>query len=268
MALSVLERILAWVHAWRAVSRDRRNAKHEPETVFLSALLAKDDICLHVGASEGRHSFVMAKCAPDGRIYAFEPNSYSFAALGHLLRMHGLTRIETMQAAVSDQPGPVTLNVPIKTTGRAGRSFGFIGAGVGRSEIVALGVKSETIPAITIDGFVSDQGLARVDFIRMDIEGAEALALKGAATTLEAFEPNLLLEIHPISLRENFGARAEQVVEDLLSRGYRMFGLDALGAVVETRVYATGAPWKDYFFVHPFRASRLPEGIFRQLMAN
>lgn len=264
MSLGVIEKFQAWNHARRAVSRDRRSAKHEPETRFIQELLAADDICLHVGASEGRHARVMAQAAPRGRVFCFEPNSYSFAALGHFVRMHGLANVETIHAAVSDAPGEVTLNVPVKASGRAGRSFGVIGETAARSDVTATSVRREHVPAVTLDGFLAERGL-KADFIRMDIEGAEILALRGAAGLIAEHRPNMLLEIHAVSLKENFGSSAGEVVELLLSAGYRMFGL-AGERLVETRAYDAEGPWKDYFFLHPQRAARLPEGVFRQLM--
>ena len=266
MSLSVLEEIKAWDHARRSFSRDRREAKHEPETRFIRQLLAADDICLHVGASEGRHARVMAETAPNGRVFCFEPNSYSFAALRHFVRMHGLKTVEPIHAAVSDAPGEVVLNVPIKASGKPGRSFGVIGETAGRSEVEVRSIKRERIKAVTLDGFLAERGLG-ADFIRMDIEGAEILALRGAAGLIAAHHPHILLEIHSVSLKENFGSSAEEVVGMLLSAGYRMFGLEG-ERLAETTRYNTDAPWKDYFFVHPSRNERLPQGVFRDLMGQ
>jgi FkbM family methyltransferase len=264
MSLSVFEKIQAWDHARRAYSRDRRNAKHEPETRFIAQLLASNDICLHVGASEGRHARVMAQAAPQGQVICLEPNAYSFAALRHFIRMHGLTNVEAIRAAVSDQPGEVTLNVPIKDRGKPGRSFGVIGDTASRSEVKAHSVRKERVPAITIDQFLAERG-HNADFIRMDIEGAEILALRGARDLIARRKPNMLLEIHSTSLAENFGSSAEEVVGMLLSAGYRMFGLED-DRLVETARYDTDRPWKDFFFVHAFRKDRLPQGVFRDLM--
>ncbi len=49
------------------------------------------------------------------------------------------------------------------------------------------------LPVTTIDAIVKSLGLSRVDFIKMDIEGSERYALKGAATTLRSFKPRLAI---------------------------------------------------------------------------
>lgn len=263
----MIEAIRAYAHARRAVSRNRRNVKHEPETLLLPELLAADDVMLHVGASDGRHSFVMSNASPQGRIFAFEPNGFSYRVLRHAMRMQDMSRVSAYHMAVTETPGSVTLTVPVKTSGRMGRAFGVIGAAATRSETGSSVARQETVPATSIDSFVAQNGIARVDFLRMDIEGAEAPALRGAVRTLDRDLPNALIEIHPVSLRENFGTDSEAIVQVFLTRGYRMFGLDAGGALKETRTYDWDGPWKDYFFIHPTRIPRLPLGVFKRLMA-
>ena len=52
-----------------------------------------------------------------------------------------------------------------------------------------------TVPLTTIDKLVSDLGLERVDFIKMDIEGAEKQALRGALTTLARYHPRMEISV-------------------------------------------------------------------------
>ena len=55
-------------HAYRAWRRNRTWAKHEPETPYLADLLSGAPVCLHVGASDGRHSYVMTQVAPKAQM--------------------------------------------------------------------------------------------------------------------------------------------------------------------------------------------------------
>ena len=57
-------------HAFRAWRRNLKWRKHEPETPYLADLLSGAPVCLHVGASDGRHSYVMTQVAPKATIYA------------------------------------------------------------------------------------------------------------------------------------------------------------------------------------------------------
>ena len=100
-------------HAFRAWRRNRRWAKHEPETPYLADLLSGAPVCLHVGASDGRHSYVMTQVAPKARIWAFEPSAFAFEVLKTTIAWHRIGRqVTPIHAAVADQPGELLLVTP------------------------------------------------------------------------------------------------------------------------------------------------------------
>jgi FkbM family methyltransferase len=76
-----------------------------------------------------------------------------------------------------------------------------------------------TVLTLTIDDLVVQEGLPRVDFIKMDIEGAELPALKGAVRTLQRFRPKLAICVYH-NLMDLF-----EIPEFILSLGlgYRLF---------------------------------------------
>jgi FkbM family methyltransferase len=258
-------------HAFRAWRRNLRSAKHEPETPYLADLLSGAPVCLHVGASDGRHTYVMTQVAPDARIVAFEPSAFSFEVLGHCLAWHGIAgQVTKVHAAVSDAPGEMLLVTPKKGSGRMGRAYAFIAErapeGQVRPDLEDIGVATQPTPVVTLDGWCAANGVDHVDFIRMDIEGAEQLALTGGTTILDRDSPHVLLEIHPVMLKAQFGGSAEAVIDLFLSRGYRMFALNE-DSLEERTTAVPDLPWKDYFFIHPSKAATLPRGAFRTLMA-
>jgi len=258
-------------HAFRAWRRNLKWRKHEPETPYMADLLSGAPVCLHVGASDGRHSYVMTRVAPLAKIWAIEPSAFSFEVLKTTLAWHGIKgQVTPIHAAVGDKPGQMLLVTPRKITGRMGRAYAFVAdaapEGKARPDLQDTGFETQPTPVVTIDGFCAEHGIGKVDFIRMDIEGAELMALKGAAKVLDRDHPHVLLEIHPQMLEARFGAGAEAVVDLFRTRGYRMFALN--GNRLEERFDAVSdAPWKDYFFIHPTRAGRLPDGVFKARMA-
>lgn len=258
-------------HAFRAWRRNLRWAKHEPETPYLADLLSGSPTCLHVGASDGRHSYVMTQVAPKARIYAFEPSAFAFEVLKVTTAWHGIgDRVTPVHAAVADKPGELLLVTPKKTSGRMGRAYAYVAEtapqGPVRPDLQDQGMDLQPTPVITLDGFCAERGVDKVDFIRMDIEGAELRALRGALQILDRDRPHVLIEIHPPMLEARFGGTGEAVLEIFLSRGYRMFALD--GPRLEERTdLVEGVPWKDYFFIHPSKAARLPDGVFKARMA-
>ena len=258
-------------HAFRAWRRNLKWRKHEPETPYLADLLSGSPVCLHVGASDGRHSYVMTQVASRATIYAIEPQAFSYAVLKMTVAWHGIgDRVTPVHAAVGDRAGEMLLVTPRKTTGRMGRAYAFVTEtapkGRARPDLQDAGMELQATPMVTLDGFCAERGIAQVDFIRMDIEGAELMALNGASAVLDRDRPHVLLEIHPAMLAQRFGGSAEQVVALFTRRGYRMFALNG-DRLEECAGVVTDKPWKDYFFIHPTRAARLPDGVFKARMA-
>ena len=258
-------------HAFRAWRRNKRWAKHEPETPYLADLLSGSPTCLHVGASDGRHSYVMTQVAPKARIYAFEPSAFAFEVLKTAIAWHRIGKqVTPVHAAVADKPGEMLLVTPKKTSGRMGRAYAYVAEtrpnGPARPDLEDTGMEVQPTPVITLDGFCEAHEIEKIDFIRMDIEGAELKALMGAIQILDRDRPHVLLEIHPAMLQARFGASGDAVLDVFRDRGYRMFALNG-DRLEERTTLVEGLPWKDYFFIHPSRAGRLPDGVFKARMA-
>src|SRR3954453_7814862 len=165
-------------HAFRAWRRNKSWSKHEPETPYLADLLAGDAVGLHVGASDGRHSYVMTQVAPKARIYAFEPSAFAFQVLKLAIAWHGIGKqVTAIHPAVADKPGELLLVTPKKSSGRMGRAYAYVAEarpnGPARPDLEDKGMEVQPTPVVTLDAFCAERGIERVDFIRMDIEGAE-----------------------------------------------------------------------------------------------
>ncbi len=258
-----LRQLLAVVRvAWRNL----RGVKFEPEVLYLRHLVGRGDTCLHIGASDGRHSYAMSQLAPQGRIHAFEPSSHNFRVLRAVIGLHGLGNVTPIHAAVADRAGRLRLVTPIKDSGRRGRAFAFVTetgkTATSRSEVRSIGADVEEVESVAIDDFCRDYGIERVDFIRCDVEGAEMKVLAGARRVIERDLPSALIEIHPVALAEHFGSNGQAVADVFLGLGYRMYHLHGT-ELVEGRTVPGDLAWRDYFFVHPARAAELPEGPFK-----
>ena len=160
------------------------------------------------------------------------------------------------------------LLVTQKTSGRMGRAYA-----VAETRPTARSARTSRTPAwrsahpvVTLDAVCAERGIERVDFIRMDIEGAEQKALEGGIGIIDRDRPHVLLEIHPVMLQARFGSSGDAVLDLFRDRGYRMFAL-ADGRLEERTTLVEGLPWKDYFFIHPTRAAKLPDGVFKARMA-
>jgi hypothetical protein len=83
------------------------------------------------------------------------------------------------------------------------------------SNIAATRVRS-----VTLDTFVSEHSVSKIDFIKIDIEGAETLFFEGGFATLSRFTPILLVEITP-EFALSFGSSREAIFLRLKDFAYR-----------------------------------------------
>jgi FkbM family methyltransferase len=171
------------------------------ERQLLKKILFQGAVVADVGANIGIYSAFLSRCVgPTGLVHSFEPSPDNFRRLSVATR--GLLNVRLIQAAVGERSGECKLYVSDKLNvdHRAYKADGDPRRAV-PSEMVALD-----------DYFKSGQ---RVDLIKMDIQGYELHALRGAQRVLrEDRGINLLLEFWPAGL-EQAGVGWEELVEML-----------------------------------------------------
>jgi FkbM family methyltransferase len=147
-------------------------------------LLTPDAVVLDIGANIGYYSLVAAKKAAKGKIFAFEPQSATFQRLQFNINLNHLTNITLLPCGASDSSGEAVLFL----SGNGNDGMSSLAKGTGFSP------DTETISLVRLDDWASEQQL-HIDFIKMDIEGAELKALYGLTRILQTDRPFLFLEI-------------------------------------------------------------------------
>jgi len=145
------------------------------------AKVESKDIVFDCGANIGIFSIYAAKKAK--MVYAFEPGKDEATALSENKRLNKCYNIKIIPRAVLDKTERAKLVL----------------SGVGSHYLINSNNKdrkSVDAQTISIDEFVKEERLDKVDFIKMDIEGSEAKALLGAKETLKKFKPKLALSIY------------------------------------------------------------------------
>ena len=162
-------------------------------------------------------------------MYAFEPNPRTRARLETNIRLNALQNdIQVLSTAVCDTIGSATL-YDDANEGGAGAN-----AGVASLYSQNAGGRAIEVETSTIDATVGELALERLDWIKMDIQGAEMDALRGAANTLKTLRPSLVLEVDPCASK-NTGWSEEDLRALLEPSGYRIRRLDPLNVVAEAR---------------------------------
>lgn len=149
----------------------------EPEFVrFCQGFIRPHYSCLDVGANIGLKSLIMAAQARDGRVVAIEPGPKVGELLELNVRSNGAANIVIEKAAVGNRADGATARF---------------------HEDSAYGHFNETgveVPVTTLAALSRKHGLARVDFIKMDVEGSEFCVLKDSIEFINANETLVYLE--------------------------------------------------------------------------
>lgn len=168
-------------------SRFVRGTYDGDEIEGLLARLAPGDVFYDVGAHIGYYSMAAAlRVGEAGRVYAFEPLPLNLKMLRGHVDANRMQNIEVIAAGVSAAPG---------------ETFFDLAGGTGRGR---LGARGELrVELVSIDELVATGRARPPSLIKMDIEGAELLALQGARQTLAQHHPQILLSVHGEDLRQS-----------------------------------------------------------------
>lgn len=175
--------IFGFEHVGRAVTVWGRYERDElallAEALRARGLLDADGLCLDIGANIGNHALFFAPLFRE--VWAFEPNPRTFALLQLNAGLAG--NVRCFNVGLSDTAGAATLSVPADNIGMATLQPGAAGAAV----------------ACTLQRLDELPGLAaqRVALVKIDVEGHEPAALRGALAMLRRDRPVVVFEQLP-----------------------------------------------------------------------
>ena len=188
---------------------------HEKTTTKLVMNEIKNgDIVLDIGAHIGYYTLIFAKLVgKDGKVYAFEPEPNNFALLKKNIAINGYENVVLINKAVSNKTGKTNLFLAEEHSGDH-RIY--------ESDVIK-GRKSLEIETIKLDDYFQDFE-KNIDFIKMDIQGAEPLALEGINNSLKKCN-KLITEFWPGGLNQ-FGIEPEEYLNLLLRKNFRLFDIN------------------------------------------
>ena len=180
---------MRWIWGWRL---EFLMGWNEPESVkwcrnFLRPGMTVIDIGAHIGYFTRLFSELVGT---SGRVLAFEPHPENVRVLRTNLKRSRYKNVETFPYAISDRTGAATLHV---SPGHSNHSLlpGYTET-KGRIEVECF----------TLDAFLSSRGIREVDFIKIDVEGAEPFVLAGMKQTVsQSPQLRILAEFNPQALR-------------------------------------------------------------------
>ena len=181
------------------------------ETWAVQRLLKRGDTFVDAGANIGYFTLLASSIVgTHGRVMSFEPIPSLFSRLAENVELNGATNIEIFQAAVSDESGTI----------RIGKSR------TGGSATYSMRIRDTmehvyTVPAVTLEQAL---GKTPVQFIKLDIEGAEVKAINGYMKVLRSAPvANLFVEVSDACFRE-MGNSCEELHHIMGEMGYTAYG--------------------------------------------
>jgi FkbM family methyltransferase len=204
-------------------------------------------IVVDAGAFIGRHALEFARAVgPAGRVVAVEPVASNFALLRHNVAINGYPSVTCVRCALGASDGETTLSY--------GRETSIASAAGG-------GDRRERVPLRRLDGVLDELGIRRIDFLKVDVEGAELDLVRGAERVLAASpECRLAIEAH--------GRKTDKLQsmlhEWLSTRGYHIKEADEAG---RRFLFAAKRPGIEAFNTRGAEAPTEPRGSSPQRSA-
>jgi FkbM family methyltransferase len=197
--------------------RNLCGAKDWEKEVFLRTIKPNWTI-LEIGANQGYFTKLFQQLVGvGGEIHAFEPLPSTFKILENSISK-GLENCILHNLGTSDQTSEVTFYLPINDHGQASMSAHDCESWKNRE------IKEVICDVVRLDDFKPVCALDKIDFIKIDVEGAELPSLQGAKRTIRKYKPIIFIEGCK-SWMKSFGYSPTDLEAYLRVLGYSRFGV-------------------------------------------
>ncbi|MBI4588286.1 MAG: FkbM family methyltransferase [Candidatus Rokubacteria bacterium] len=180
--------------------------QHDEVRVFVS-LLRPGMVVVDVGANIGMYTLLSARAVgPSGSVFAFEPVPEVYRRLTENLAINEIANVVPSRIALSDRTGTARFYL-------------------GRNHSMGSLYRAQTsavieVPLDTLDGFLERRGVAKVDAVKLDAEGAEMHIVRGMHRLLGHPDRPILFVEHNFGALRAAGSSAEELFTAILRYGY------------------------------------------------
>src|SRR5688572_5732002 len=152
------------------------------EMLMLSKISNPNWVALDIGANIGYYTVFLEKKLNCTTVHAFEPSPREYQLLRENVESNHCKNIVTHNIALGDEESTIKLYTSSEN--------------IGKNSIINFDRSDQevTVPMKVLDVFILQLGITQIDFVKIDVEGAEPMVLKGAAETLKKFKPIILYE--------------------------------------------------------------------------
>lgn len=215
---------------------------YEPEMTGLFYGLAESaSTVLDVGAHVGFYSLLAGLANPNASVFAFEPMPRVFASLERNVKLNKLANVKCFSAAAGATNGTQEFYFPDQEQP--------ISSSLRSDMLLATfppdSIKHVPVSVVSLDQFVADQGIQKVDLIKLDTERTEHEVLAGAHELLRRDHPDIICEVWPDAGNK---IQLEDVLRPL---GYRFFQLMTDGPIERSEIIGSEQFLNYWFTTNP-----------------
>jgi len=207
--------------------------EHEKaEQLLVSNLVNAGMIVFDIGANVGDYSLLLSKLVGNfGKVYSFEPTLSTFQKLQERIVSSGVSNISAFQKAVFSENTIIEFNeFPDEYS---------VWNSLGRPQMLDPNspnnlvpiVKTELVETITIESFCKDYNIEKIDYLKIDVEGAESDVLQGAGQLLENKAIRFIQFEISQKMLEGLNRQAKDTFDILINNGYECHRISADGKI-------------------------------------
>lgn len=186
------------------------------ELKFIKNQLSQDAVFIDIGSNIGLFSLVVASSSSTIQVHAFDPIKLNNTLLSSSIEINGLENIVVNETCVGNYDGVIEFSVASDS------AYSSIHDSGRKSELKKL-----VLPIVKLDTYVSKMKLQRIDFIKVDVEGAEMMVVEGASKVFSnsSLRPKMMMvELCDKNLRA-FKTSVKEIVNLLEELNYRPYVL-------------------------------------------
>jgi FkbM family methyltransferase len=189
----------------------------DESTSLVKKIVKKSGIVLDVGANIGYYSVLLSKLiGKHGVVYAFEPTRFYRNILAKNLIENKISNCVVVESGLSDKVQKLDIFITKSS------------ATIHPTTEKLLG--KEKISLTTLDRFVKENNIKKIDFIKIDVDGHEPAILKGGLNSIKKFRPKILLEISPLHYLK-YGTTAWDFYNFLKTNRLRVIDIETMKEV-------------------------------------
>tara|TARA_B100000700_G_C15062736_1_gene867006 strand:- start:6509 stop:7357 length:849 start_codon:yes stop_codon:yes gene_type:complete len=251
--------IYSYIQAW-SMSRDIvNNVMTEAEIELLNYAIIKGENVIDIGANYGMYTYHMSNLVGEnGNVIAFEPIPFTFKTLTKICKRLSLKNVTLHMLAISDKNELASFKIPLQAAGHLMAGQAYLGSRKDNHGDIENQVRwNKTTEIISRTIHLDGSGLIRepISLIKLDIEGAEYFALKGAKKLIDENDPTIIMEINPWFL-DGFSYSIDDLIEPLFKQGYKMYMYLKDQKILKPITTFESVLEANYVFIHKSKLNR------------